>query len=77
MPLPGNNLRDNLFMTPRPVMQFEMTHNIFEGKVVKFSELNPPNWLTGDTGWFWRKHVLTLAVGEAVVTDFQTIKRAQ
>ena len=66
-------------------MQFEMRHKFFTDQDLEiFSELNAPAWLTSnntivgssmDHRWFWREHVLTLAVGGSVETDFQIIKR--
>ena len=68
-------------------MQLEMRHKIFtEGGPEIFSELDAPAWLTSnntiegstmDQRWFWREHILTLAVGESVETDFQIITRVR
>lgn len=48
----------------------------------RFTEEEPPGWLLGglpgstmDNRWFWTGHVLTLAVGKTVDTDFSRIKR--
>ena len=66
------------------VMRFEMTHNFFKGAPDVFSNLDAPDWLTGeniipgstmDNHHFWQEHVLTLQVGDSVETDFRTIKR--
>jgi len=66
-------------------MQFEMRHKFFtERDPGMFSELAAPAWLTSnntiagstmDQRWFWCEHILTLAVGESVETDFQIITR--
>lgn len=65
-------------------MRFVMQHQFFGGKPEVFSEADAPAWLTGknavrgstmDNSWFWTKHVLTLAVGSRVQTDFRTITR--
>lgn len=66
-------------------MQFEMTHDVFtDSEPVRFTEHDAPKWLTSehqipgstmDNRWFWKGHVLTLAVGGTVQTDFRTIKR--
>lgn len=50
---------------------------------VTFTEDAAPEWLrfggrkgsTMDMRWFWNDHVLTLAKGQSVETDFQTITR--
>jgi len=67
-------------------MRFEASHRCCPGGPVEFSELDAPDWLTSidtvpgstmDQRWFWRDHVLTLKVGEAVATDFHTIRRVE
>lgn len=53
---------------------FEAVHVL--GKVLTFDEATPPEWLTHkETLWFYNGHVLTLAVGASVETDFNTITR--
>ncbi len=65
-------------------MTFEMTHRFFKGaKPTIFTEDSAPKWLkeggvpgsTMDNRWFWNDHVITLKVGETVLTDFQSIRR--
>jgi hypothetical protein len=60
-------------------MLFEMTPFFFKGlggKLTMFSEHNPPDWMTcKENNWWWKKHVLTLEIGESIDSDFQTIKR--
>ena len=68
-------------------MQFEMHHKFFPSlEPETFSDSDAPNWVSGkdtiagstmDCRWFWREHVLTLAVGESVETDFRTITRTK
>jgi hypothetical protein len=63
--------------------QFKMTHDVFGEPSTYFSEADAPKWLreggvkgsTMDHRWFWKDHVLTLAVGATIGTDFQTITR--
>lgn len=52
--------------------------------VEEFDLTNAPDWLTSkntvkgstmDDRWFWERHVITLAIGESVDTDFSRIKR--
>ena len=71
--------------TKEASMQFEMTHNFFtDAEPERFTEHDAPDWLTSanqtpggtmDNRWFWNGHVLTLAVGATVQTEFRTIKR--
>lgn len=67
-------------------MIFSMIHNFFAFEPEIFTEANAPVWLTSentiagstmDNRWFWKDHVLTLAVGASVETDFQTITRTE
>lgn len=58
-------------------MQFEMV-SLFLRPVepTRFTETTAPKWLCeGENAWFWKKHVLTLGVGEVIETDFQRITR--
>jgi hypothetical protein len=66
-------------------MRFKMTH-LSLAKDEEFTEANAPDWLTSkntvpgstmDQRWFWTDHVLTLAVGASVKTDFNTITRME
>lgn len=67
--------------------EFRMTsHWPVPGQEPKqFNEETAPKWLRegGPAGstmcnrWFWNGHVLTLAVGQTVKTDFQTIERTK
>ncbi len=68
----------------KATMRFEMIHKVFKGEPEKFSNLDAPDWLTSentipgstaDDRWFWKEHVLTLAVGESTETDFHVITR--
>lgn len=68
-------------------MKFSMSHQILKNKEpLEFTEENPPIWLssentvkgsTMDMRWFWKDHVLKLAVGESIGTDFNTITRVE
>ena len=68
-------------------MKFKMTHSFFKSlEPVYFTELNAPDWLTGentikgstmDCRWFWKEYVLTLKIGECVNTDFNQICRIE
>lgn len=66
--------------------KFKMKHRYFEGVEETFTEETAPDWLTSrntiegstmDYRWFWNDHVLTLEVGESVMTDFQKITRVE
>lgn len=66
-------------------MKFRMTSDIFQ-TTQEFTQDTAPNWLTScdtrvgstmDMRWFWKDHVLTLAVGEATHTEFQRIERIE
>ena len=63
---------------------FSMTHLVFHGKPVIFTETTAPEWLssansvkgsTMDMRWFFDRHVLTLEVGKSIDTDFRKITR--
>lgn len=65
---------------------FRMDHLFFERSVEVFTPTTAPDWLTSkntvrgstmDNRWFWTDHVLALAVGECVSTDFRRIFRVQ
>lgn len=63
-------------------MKFKMTPNYFkglnDGTSTEFTEHDPPSWMVcKDNLWWWKKHVLTLEIGESVNTDFQTIERIE
>jgi len=67
-------------------MKFLMRHKYFFGKPQVFTEETAPDWLTSkntvkgstmDDRWFWEGHVLSLAVGRSVSTDFNTIVRIE
>lgn len=56
------------------------------GNPKTFTELTAPKWLTSeetvkgstmDQRWFWDQHVLTLAVGQHIDTDFSRIMRIE
>jgi hypothetical protein len=57
--------------------EFKRSHLFFEEDIYPpFSSQEPWEWLTRkDVKWFYDKHVLTLAVGEHIDTDFQRIIR--
>ena len=64
---------------------FKATSHIHGGSSV-FDEYNSPKWLnndeavkgsTMDNTWFWIEHVLTLAKGEKVESNFNTIERLE
>lgn len=61
--------------------KFRMTHRILTANPPQeFCESTPPLWLAPkrkSERWFWDRHVLTLAVGEHVNTDFRRIERIQ
>lgn len=60
-----------------------MQHIFFDSPPVEFSEDTAPKYLkyggikgsTMDNRWFWNDHVMTLAIGESIDTDFQRITR--
>ena len=66
-------------------MRFSMTHIYYKKSPVEtFDEASAPDWLTGrnaiagstmDNSWFWRRHILSLAIGESVKTEFREITR--
>ena len=68
-------------------MIFESTHLVFKRATpVRFSENNPPDWLTGRAyppdstmanSRFFEDYDCTLKVGESVNTDFQKITRIE
>ena len=69
--------------TSKCAVIFSMTHLDFPGKPVVFTA-TAPDWLssvntikgsTMDMRWFFEKHVLTLAVGKSIDTDFRKITR--
>jgi len=55
-------------------MEFEFKHML--GAVAVHTENDLPSWLNHkEYAWFRDQHVLTLAVGASVETDFNTITR--
>jgi len=65
--------------------RFRMSHLSFN-RITEFTEHedDAPTWLTSrntvkgstmDSRWFWEEHVLTLEVGQHVLTDFNRIER--
>lgn len=68
----------------KPEKRFKSECGLFGDATKEFSESEAPDWLTSratrrgstmDMRWFWNDHVLKLAVGESVRTDFHKITR--
>lgn len=68
-------------------MKFRMSHLVYN-EVIEFTEHpdDAPTWLTSrntikgstmDDRWFWEEHVLTLEVGEHVLTEVRKIERIE
>jgi hypothetical protein len=80
---PGISIAESEFIKPiEKFMKFKQ-ENIL-GKISFFTDKDPPKWLssedtvkgsTMDNRWFWKDHVLTLAIGDFVRTDFSKITR--
>ena len=67
-------------------MRFRLTRNVYVNIKTEFTHDTAPEWLTSernvpgstmDYRWFFRDHVLTLAVGAKVETDFSVIERIE